>query len=303
MTGIKISNALPSTATTSCPFAEALELYKPSGAEDYIPGRPLLPLEPTSIQRFLNTELSTERLVRLYPILKFASRPGNISPLHHQALKGRTIIITERPDLHLVWYYDKIFIKPIPPALLNFSFFSTHVTGSVYEAEAVEFLRTYFSLIIHESDFNTALEIGLIPKDVEWTAWCSYIREIASTRVYTHARRYHYGELRLGRLNLWCKLYFYEWEYFEIHTEYAAYFVRLIGPYIFVWAGISVILAAMQTALTADEKSVYNRAAHGFATFSISLSTFGLALFPFMYLFFQIRELVLYIISVTRSHH
>lgn len=297
----KISIHPSPVATSPCPFSEAVELSKASSGQDYIPGRPLLPLSPTSIQRFLHTELSTERLVRLYPILKYASRPGNISPLHHQALKGRTIIITERPDLHLVWYYDKIFIKPVPLALLNFSFVSNYVTGSAYEAEAVEFLRTYTSLIVHESDFDIALTAGLIPKDVTWLNWCLYIREISSVPVYTSAQRYHYGELRLSRLNLWCKLGFYGWEYFEIHTQYAAYFLRLLGPYVFVWTGITLILTAMQTALTANGRSIYNNVAHGFATFSISVSAFGMTVFPLMYLLFLIRELVLYIIGVTRA--
>ena len=32
------------------------------------------------------------------------------------------MIVTEHPGLHLVWYYDTIFLKPIPPYLLSRAF-------------------------------------------------------------------------------------------------------------------------------------------------------------------------------------
>ena len=39
---------------------------------------------------------------------------ADISPLHRQRVKGRAVIVTEDPKLYLVWFYDHIFIKPLP---------------------------------------------------------------------------------------------------------------------------------------------------------------------------------------------
>ncbi|KAL8367881.1 hypothetical protein RB599_003680 [Gaeumannomyces hyphopodioides] len=47
---------------------------------------------------------------------------GNISPLHRQLVKRRTIVVTEDPKLHLVWIYDRIFIKPFPRYIGSYAF-------------------------------------------------------------------------------------------------------------------------------------------------------------------------------------
>src|SRR5208282_4898449 len=134
-------------------------LAMPIHPGDSVPGQPLVLLEDKeSLSSFLHGELTTERLDKMYHILFLLSNRNNISPLHHQALMGRQILITERPDLHLVWYYDRIFIKPIPLCLLNYEFYSNHLLkapdGARFCADANGFLRTYASLIIHESDFD-----------------------------------------------------------------------------------------------------------------------------------------------------
>jgi hypothetical protein len=232
----------------------------------------------------------------MYHTLRLLSNRNNIGALHHQALKGRQILITERPDLHLVWYYDRIFIKPIPRCLLNHAFFKSYVSPSkLLQLEAKGFLRTYAKMIVHESDFDVAKEKRLLPYEVTWTEWCQFIRGFGNLRHTEVARRYHYGELRT-RLNFYCKLFFYEWIYFETYTQYTWYFTRFIAPYVFIFGGITVVLTAMQAALAADPESVYKHSVYGFSTFSIGLTGFGLAFFPLLYLFFQLKELLLYVI-------
>ncbi|KAF2462923.1 uncharacterized protein BDR25DRAFT_308060 [Lindgomyces ingoldianus] len=46
----------------------------------------------------------------------------NINPLHRQRVKGREIVLTEEPRLHLVWIHDRIFAKPLPRYLLSQTF-------------------------------------------------------------------------------------------------------------------------------------------------------------------------------------
>ena len=229
-------------------------------------------------------------------MLRLVSKRDNISPLHHQALKGRQIKITERPDLHLVWYYDQIFIKPIPRCLLNHAFYRAYVSPDPQlRLLANGFLRTYAKLIVHESDFDVAVAKRLIPQEVTWAGWCYFVQGFAYVKCAEVANRYHYGALRLARLNLYSKLFFYEWSYFETYTQYTRYFARFLKSYIFVFGGITVVLTAMQAAITADPESVYREAVYGFSSFSIYLTGFGLAFFPLMYFFFQFRELALYV--------
>lgn len=66
--------------------------------------------------------------------------------------------------------------------------------------------------------------------------------------------RYGYGELRLGRLNLWAKILLrrFTFQKVQAHYGYNAYFARFYGPLLFLFAFFSVLLNAMQVALTAN---------------------------------------------------
>jgi len=266
---------------------------------DTVPGQPLIPLERSLVLDFLYDELSTKRLAKIYSILRLASNRNNISPLHHQAVKGRKIVITERPDLHLIWFYDRIFIKPIPPCLFGPLFYRTYVysvnPNCEIQNEVRGFLRTYSRLIVHESDFKVAVSLGLLPEGLEWIYWCYFIKDFRDLRDSEVSVRYHYGEIRLTRLNFYSKFFFYGWNYFEMYHQYTTYFARFMAPYLFVFGGVSVILAAMQTDLTANPDSIFAGASHGFATFCIILTIAGLAFFPLLYVLFQIKESLMYI--------
>lgn len=74
----------------------------------------------------LEREYYSEDLENLAPHswMMSAQSSANISALHRQRVKGRRIIITEDPRLHLVWVNARIFIKPLPAYLLSFVFWS-----------------------------------------------------------------------------------------------------------------------------------------------------------------------------------
>lgn len=299
-----------------CPFTEDSELVQglkfdvsrrpiwPAGTT--VPGQPSIPLEDHAVSEFLERELETQRLDDFYQHLWLVSGKGNSSPLHHQAIKGRQIIITETPDLHLVWYYDRIFLKPIPSCLLNHAFFETFISSGTHHhvgrsnkfnplSAANGLIRTYTRLIVHESDFRIAKELGLVAADdltwERWSKFASAFRDIPDSDV---ARRYHYGELRLTRLNFYSKLFLREWSYLETNTQYTSYFGRFLGPYLFVFGSISVVLAAMQVALASigDISRTYKESAYMFSSFSIWITCLGLSFLPLLYIFFQFRELM-----------
>ncbi|KAF1988724.1 hypothetical protein K402DRAFT_372981, partial [Aulographum hederae CBS 113979] len=118
--------------------------------------------------------------------------------------------VTEDPELHLVWYSDRIFIKPLPPFLLSYAFWECHLapqdqslpTASLTPA-ALGFVRTYGHLIRHESDFRVAKEKHLLPPSVtDFTACTSFIRGFRDITDDQVSARYQFGELRLSRLNI-----------------------------------------------------------------------------------------------------
>ena len=162
------------------PFAEENQLNRDpttsqASCSRTLPGHPRISLQDAAqLRSFLYRELwavDLERMARHLWIMSTQSS-SNVSPLHQQKVKGREIIVTEDPRLHLVWIYDRVFIKPLPRYLLSYTFWSEHMSnekstlwGSNEEEQetctririsALGFLRTYYHLIQHESDFEIA---------------------------------------------------------------------------------------------------------------------------------------------------
>ncbi|EPS42835.1 hypothetical protein H072_3142 [Dactylellina haptotyla CBS 200.50] len=290
-------NVVSDPFLSTVPFTEADQLVDNFGG--FVVGHPLVPLgDEAAVLKFLTRELSTKRLEDMYFIMRFISNRNNINPLHHQALKGRNILLTERPDLHLIWYYDRIYLKPIPLCFFNHLFYQTYILNGTVDGklhhEASGFLRTYSRLIVHESDFDVAKSKKLLPEHLDWVKWCRFIRGFIDLPDSGVSRRYHYGECRLTRLNFYSKFY-NGGDYFETETQYTSYFQKFIGPYLFVFGGISVVLAALQTALTADGESIYKDSIHPIATFSIVTTIAGVTFFPLLYVFYQFKELFFFI--------
>ncbi|THW23403.1 hypothetical protein D6C98_10462 [Aureobasidium pullulans] len=189
---------------------------------------------------------------------------ANINPLHRQKIKGREIVITEDPRLHLVWSYTRIFIQPLPRYLLSHAFWEVYLLhdnsplgkrrDAVHKA-AMGFLRTYHHLIQHESDFSIAQrdDHRLIPKEVTWQAFCQFMQKVSEIQDHEVSGRYHYGEIRLSRLNRYAPLLLHSRYYEQIHGQYAEYFARFYGPMLFVFAVMTTILSSMQVAMAVDQ--------------------------------------------------
>lgn len=231
-------------------------------SQDWLPGNPAMPLNSPDIARYLSSELETPRLDRMFPYLWLVATPssGHVSALHEQLLRGRAIVVTENPELHLVWVEDRIFIKPLPPFMLSYDFWSLHLAAttrapammviepafSSVRRAALGYMRTYWYLVRHESDFRIAQEEHLIPADVDFAsfvAFTSAFRDVPDTAV---SRRYGYGQLRLTRLNLWAKLALGQWVFYKVSWQYSQIFARYYAPLLFIFGTLSVILSAMQ---------------------------------------------------------
>lgn len=214
----------------------------------------------------------------IYPwVWPFATKAGeHIDPLHRALIKKRTIIVAEDPKLHLIWDSDTIYIKPLPDYLLNFSIWRDKLTSPDMRRAAAGFLRSYSLLIQHESDFITAQKSHLLPKYVSFLRFQRLIHRFRTLADDEVSPRYHYGQLRLGRLN-WVthasKLatlipripapggstrtphddptcsWVHPWYYHETKWEFRQHLQNWVAPLVFIFASLSLILSAMQVGL------------------------------------------------------
>jgi hypothetical protein len=193
------------------PFPQQHELV-PDVASPPIPGHdipnePLLTNEEARVHEFLDGELLCPVLDDLYPHLWLvATKLGDhVDPLHEQLAKRRALTVSEKPSLHMVWYYNTIYLKPIPHCLLNYRFWNTYLSSRSQEPRsridslsttcrtALGFLRSYSFLIRSESDFLLAQDAKLIPKHLAYTKFQLFIDAFRQLSDEAVALRYHYG--------------------------------------------------------------------------------------------------------------
>lgn len=89
---------------------------KSSRRKPYLPGQPRISLQDPHIGEYLELELATRDLDKLAPHLWLVAKQdsSHISSLTHQIVRGREIIITEKPELHLVWIYNRVTSNHYP---------------------------------------------------------------------------------------------------------------------------------------------------------------------------------------------
>ncbi|KAI4210163.1 MAG: hypothetical protein LQ351_006995 [Letrouitia transgressa] len=245
-----------------------------------LPSQPRIQLNSPELLSYVSQDLQTAELDSFAPYLWLLSTPSyiNISPLHHQLVKGRTIVLTEDPQLHLLWIWDRIFVKPVPEYLLSHAFWECCFGGNgdtkapwspearekVFKA-ACGFLRSWALLIRYKSDFAIAMKDGeggsLLPRSdssdgeksggtrITYEAFCEFIAPFADMVDDQVSPRYRYGEIRLSRLKIWSKIFMRSFHFEQFYGHYGTYFGRFYGPLLFLFGVLSVVLSAMQVEL------------------------------------------------------
>ena len=280
-----------------------------SSENGQLPGQPRISLGPfpEPLYQYLEEDLCTRELDLIASkIWVMATRSfDNVSPLHHQKLKGRRIVITERPKLHLLWIDDQVFLKPLPLYLLSYDFWQDYLIPSssaaslnqkphevfyserdaqkqILTTSALGFLRTYRYLIQYKSDFDIAVAEGLVPASMTFDSFCRFSSRFEAICDADVNPRYSYGELRLGRLNLWCKIFLRQWHYQTIHRQYAQYFARFYGPLLFMFGFWSVLLSAAQLEMAVENQyqtaNLLSRVWPQYWSFSRIISVLGLVM-------------------------
>ncbi|KAF2970748.1 hypothetical protein GQX73_g2821 [Xylaria multiplex] len=187
----------------------------------------------------------------------------------------RTVVVTEDPKLHLVWFYETVYIKPLPDYLLNYAIWREHIPKPSAEPEhtrprydkhraAVGFLRSYGFLIQYESDFIIAQRANLLPKYVSFQCFQKFIQPFRSIHDDDVSHRYHYGQFRLTRLDWAVRIIRIAtivhlvrterqlpWNY-RLQLWQTSHFLQYYAaPLIFIFATLSLILSSMQVVLAA----------------------------------------------------
>ncbi|KAI1752452.1 hypothetical protein F4782DRAFT_116478 [Xylaria castorea] len=243
-------------------------------------------------------DLETKIIDDIYPHLWLVATQdaAHIDPLHKQVVKRRAIITAEDPKLHLVWFYDTVYIKPLPDYFLNYAIWREHIPEPPVELvhtrprynkhrAALGFLRSYGFLIQHESDFIIAQKANLLPKYVSFQRFQKFIRPFRSLNDDDVSHRYRYGQFRLTRLNLAVRIIRITsivhpsrserqlpWHYQQQRWQSSQHLQHYAAPLIFIFAILSLILSSMQVVLAAlgsDTWEVFVRVSWGFSVATI----------------------------------
>jgi hypothetical protein len=240
----------------------------------------ILPTDDSAISSFLHREFACPVIQGLYPHMHWvAKRNGskgyNVDALHHLLVKGRNVVASEDPELHLLWYKQTIWVKPFPRCLLSTSFWEEQLSASravsdperaARRRDVLGFVRSYAYLIQHESDFRIAQDARLIPvdgcSDISYLHFRRLISRLQDEPDSNVSERYRFGQIRLFRLNwllrffqpsvrrqegLLGRLYYHQlfWDSYGFVQEY-------IAPFVFIFATLSVVLSAMQVGLAVE---------------------------------------------------
>lgn len=247
---------------------------------------------------YLETDLYTPRLDKIYSFLWLAGLPRPARPLHRQNLLRRTIYPTENPDEHLVWHDASIFIKPMPAYLLDYEFWEQEICNdATLYGSAYGLLVSYVWLLRHKSDLRIASGAGLLPTDIDWNDWVAFVTSLNirldSTAFCEANHRYRYGELRLTRLNTLYRLGLAGFSLQNViygfmsgSLRYTTFFERNFGWILAVFVYVTVILSAMQVALATDRfinSAHFQQFSYGLALLSIAFVLAAVAVMLFVW--------------------
>lgn len=155
-------------------------------------------------------------------------------------------------------------------------------------------MLSYVALIEREADYDLAIRQGLLPKEVTWVAWLALVNELVGGSAQEKSfasdaasassvgllrgdacvnRRFHYGELRLGRLNWIYRITRGEFRgYLSGCTNYGTFMRENTNSLITLFAYTTIVLSAMQVGLSTEllaNDYAFGMASSVFSVFSI----------------------------------
>ncbi|EAW13274.1 uncharacterized protein ACLA_017210 [Aspergillus clavatus NRRL 1] len=253
------------------------------------------------IQAFLNHDLDLSRVNKIHHLLWMAGRPMNARPLQRQKMEGYEIVPTERADLHLLKFSTSLLIKPLPEYLLSHRFWTRYLCPSkTLHESACGLLLSYMWLVCTPLDLRLAQEHHLLPQEITWLAWrdliASFYAHVDVNALDQVNPRYHFGELRLGRINTIYRVRFFLSHfirgYLYGYNRYVVFYERNFAWMLMIFATFSLVLSAMQVAADVprlNDSVAFQNTTYGVVIFSIVIVAVFLGvlgvLFGAIYLF------------------
>lgn len=186
-------------------------------------------------------------------------RPMRVKPLHRYTMEGYDVLYAERMDLHLLKFSTKLMLKPLPEYMLDYDFWESWICNegegkSGWWKAAAGWLLSYVWLINTPLDLQLAHDHHIVPKFIEWVWWKQFVSDFMQ-HVDINAldqvnERYHFGDLRLGRINsVYRTRFFYSHfvrGYLYGYNRYVVFFQRNFSWILIVFVFFSLVLSAMQ---------------------------------------------------------
>ncbi|KAF1927284.1 uncharacterized protein M421DRAFT_45562, partial [Didymella exigua CBS 183.55] len=214
------------------------------------------------IATFLEDDLDLKRLNDIHAHLWMAGRPMRARPLHRYKMYGYEVLGTQQMDLHLLRFSNKLLVKPLPEYLLDASFWKERlcVDKELHES-ATGWLLSYVWLIVSPLDLKLAHDNLLIPAAVTWQWWrafvTSFVDRVDINTLYQVNKRYHFGDLRLSRINTIYRTRFFATHfvrgYLYGYNRYVVFFERNFSWILILFVFLSLVLSAMQVGTALDE--------------------------------------------------
>lgn len=143
------------------------------------PERPIMSSDAKEVWAMLYRELFPKARLAVEPRIvgRLPTRWTEQRPLHTQTMLGHSIVITEDPNMHMVFHESKLFMKPLPLYVthwkrwLRWYYMSdTNTDPRQICRGALAILWSYIATVRYPSDLRIAVEIGLLP-NLPWEGW------------------------------------------------------------------------------------------------------------------------------------
>ncbi|KAI4629742.1 uncharacterized protein J4E87_002928 [Alternaria ethzedia] len=221
-------------------------------------------------RQFLLYDLDLSRLNRIHGHLWMAGRPMRARPLHRYTMLGMEVLGTQQMDLHLLKYSTKLIVKPLPEWMLSYEFWQEYIckpadadpgdeTAKGLWESAAGFLVSYVWLITTPLDLKIAHENTLLPSFVTWHWWKAFVKDFMGhvdiNTLQKVNKRYHFGDLRLGRINSIYRTRFAHTHFVRGYgyNRYVIFFQRNFSWILIVFVFFSLVLSAMQVGVGLEE--------------------------------------------------
>lgn len=234
-----------------------------------------------NIDEFLKTDLNLERLNRIHDQLWAAGRPMRARPLHRYKMMGFDLLYTQQMDLHLLKFSNRLILKPLPEWMLSYNFWVEHICPHPeLHKSACGFLLSYVWLLTTPLDLKLAHDHTLLPSFITWHWWKKFVKEffneVDMNSLHQVNQRYHFGDLRLGRINSIYRIRFFYSHfvrgYLYGYNRYVVFFQRNFSWILIVFVFFSLVLSAMQVGAGVkplSENDAFLRASYIFVVFSM----------------------------------